>query len=81
MGFQPDLYHQLRVARLLGISEVGAKGRTAEPREGAILHLEPELEGWCHGVSSPGPGLCWPVGVTVPRDKLFTHLDLNFQLR
>lgn len=69
MGFQPDLYHQLCVAGLLGIWEIGARKRTDDPGK------EPRWsQGDCVTLLHPqGPFLGWPGRVRVPGDKLCPH--------
>lgn len=65
MEFQPDLCHQLRVASLLGIRGVGARGRTADPRQEATLPLEWRQGDCLRGSQAQGLGLSWPMGVQV----------------
>lgn len=80
MGFHPELYHELHVARLLGTWEADARVRTADLREGAILPLEPEAGGLRHRISSPWYCSQLASGCGGSRGQVILHLGLDFHL-
>lgn len=65
IGFQPDLYYQLPVAGLLGIWEVGARGKTADPKGEAMV----ETGGLGHGLFPIVLGPTWSAGVKDHNDN------------